>query len=102
MKKNHIIAEIILIIITLSIISIAIYLCVRLDISQELKLVIILSCLFLFLIIALLELVLEKKGALYKCRKCGYEYNAKYSQLLFSEHIGTKRYLRCPQCDRKS
>ena len=38
----------------------------------------------------------------YECNKCGNKYVPKKGFFSFSMQIGSKRYLRCPKCHRKS
>ncbi len=38
----------------------------------------------------------------YECPSCHYRYRPDVREFIFSPHIGRKRKLRCPNCDKKS
>ena len=38
----------------------------------------------------------------YRCKKCGYEIVPTYFQALNAMHMGTTRYLKCPNCKKRS
>lgn len=45
---------------------------------------------------------IEQTVGYYKCAKCGHRYIPKYGSVLWAFHIGRTRYMRCPQCEKKS
>lgn len=45
---------------------------------------------------------IEQVAGYYQCSKCGHKYVPKYHSVLFSMHIDTTRYMRCPACSQKS
>ena len=47
-------------------------------------------------------LKLEKDTGYYECKECHYKFIPKYKEVLFTTHIGTTRYLKCPKCHKKS
>ena len=66
------------------------------------QLVIILALCVVFLIPCFFALKLEVSVGAYKCRKCGQEIVPTYSQALMAMHMGTTRYLKCPNCKKHS
>ena len=38
----------------------------------------------------------------YKCKNCGYEIVPTYSEALWAMHRGTTRYLKCPNCEKRT
>lgn len=62
---------------------------------------IILLCV-VFLIPCFYALKLEISVGAYKCKNCGHEIVPTYMQALNSMHMGTTRYLKCPECGKKS
>lgn len=58
-------------------------------------------CLF-FLIPCFYALKLEVSVGAYKCKNCGHEIVPTYSQALNALHIGTTRYLKCPNCGKRT
>lgn len=45
---------------------------------------------------------IEQVAGYYQCSKCGHKYVPTYHSVLFSVHIDTTRYMRCPVCNQKS
>ncbi len=65
-------------------------------------LVAILTLCVVFLIPCFYALKLEVSVGAYKCQNCGHEIVPKYSQALNAMHMGTTRYLKCPQCEKRT
>ena len=65
-------------------------------------LVAILSLCVVFLIPCFYALKLEVSVGAYKCKNCGYEIVPTYKQALNAMHMGTTRYLKCPQCNKRT
>ncbi len=66
------------------------------------QLVTILGSCIAFLIPCLFALKLEVSVGSYKCNNCGHEIVPTYKQALNSMHMGTTRYLKCPNCNKRS
>ena len=47
-------------------------------------------------------LKLEQSAGYYECGGCGHRYVPKYASVLFSQHLGMKRRMRCPHCEKKT
>ncbi len=45
---------------------------------------------------------LEVSVGAYKCKKCGNEFIPTYHDAIWAMHRGTTRYLKCPNCNKKS
>ena len=45
---------------------------------------------------------IEQKAGFYMCQECGHKYVPKYGRVFFAMHMGRTRYLRCPECGKKS
>ena len=58
-------------------------------------------CLF-FLIPCFYALKLEVSVGAYKCKNCGHEIVPTYSEALWAMHRGTTRYLKCPNCGKRT
>lgn len=56
----------------------------------------------LFLIPCFYALKLEVSVGVYKCKKCGREIAPTYMQALNAMHRGTTRYLKCPDCGKRT
>ena len=55
-----------------------------------------------FLIPCFYALKLEISVGAYKCKNCGHEIVPTYKQALNAMHMGTTRYLKCPQCGKRT
>ena len=66
------------------------------------QLVAILAVTVVFLIPCFYALKLEVSVGAYKCKNCGHEIVPTYSQALNAMHMGTTRYLKCPECNKRT
>ena len=57
----------------------------------------------ILVIVALYAFKLEINAGYYECRKCHHRYVPdSYWKVMFSPHLDTTRYLRCPKCGKRS
>ncbi len=66
------------------------------------QLVVILATCVLFLIPCFYALRLEVSVGAYKCKNCGHEIVPTYKEALNAMHRGTTRYLKCPECGKRT
>lgn len=45
---------------------------------------------------------IEQVAGYYKCAHCGHKYVPTMKSVLWSMHMGRTRYMRCPECHKKS
>lgn len=45
---------------------------------------------------------IEQVAGYYECQECGHKYVPKYTSVLFAMHINRTRYMKCPNCNKKS
>ena len=45
---------------------------------------------------------IEQKAGYYECGKCGHKYVPTYSNVLWAMHMMRTRYMKCPNCNKKS
>lgn len=45
---------------------------------------------------------IEQMAGYYECEKCGNRYVPKYSSVFMAMHMGRTRYLKCPECNKRS
>ena len=67
-----------------------------------LQLVVILFATAVLFIACFYALKLEASVGYYECKKCHHKHKASYKEILWAVHMGTTRYLRCPNCNEKS
>ena len=56
----------------------------------------------LFISGCLYALRIEQVAGYYVCRECGHRYVPTYLAVNFAPHMGRTRYMRCPECGKKS
>ena len=66
------------------------------------QLVTILGICVVFLIPCFYALKLEVSVGAYKCKNCGHEIVPTYTEALNAMHMGTTRYLKCPNCGKRT
>ena len=66
------------------------------------QLVAILAITVIFMIPCFYALKLEVSVGAYKCKNCGHEIVPTYTQALNAMHMGTTRYLKCPECGKRT
>ena len=45
---------------------------------------------------------IEQIAGFYECKNCGHRYIPKYSSVFFAIHSGRTRYLKCPNCGKRT
>ncbi len=45
---------------------------------------------------------IEQKAGYYVCQKCGHKHIPKYRSVFMAMHMGRTRYMKCPECGKKS
>ena len=45
---------------------------------------------------------IETKTGYYQCSECGHKYVPTYKASIWSPHMGTTKYMKCPECGKKS
>ena len=55
-----------------------------------------------FIISMIFALRIEQVAGYYECRKCGHKYVPDYKSVTFAMHMGRTRYMKCPECGKKS
>lgn len=48
------------------------------------------------------SLKIEQIAGYYKCAKCGHRYVPTYKAVNLAPHMGRTRYMKCPECGKKS
>ncbi|MBE7075584.1 MAG: helix-turn-helix transcriptional regulator [Clostridiales bacterium] len=66
------------------------------------QLVSVLSLCIVFLIPCFYAFKLEINIGVYKCKNCSCEIIPSYTEALWAMHIGTTRYLKCPNCHKRT
>ena len=49
-----------------------------------------------------LAIRIEQSAGYYQCKECNYCYVPTYSQVFMAPHYGRTRYMKCPNCGKRS
>ena len=66
------------------------------------QLVAILGVCVVFLMPCFYALKLEVSVGAYKCKNCGHGIVPTYTEAMNAMHMGTTRYLKCPECNKRT
>ena len=72
------------------------------DIQDWLRITLIVLGAAPIIIVAPFMIKIEQTAGYYECKHCGHKYVPKYKSVFFSMHLNTTRYLKCPNCGKKS
>lgn len=56
----------------------------------------------IFIILMMFALVIEQKAGYYECKNCKHRYVPSFGQVLMAPHINRSRYMKCPNCGKKT
>ena len=70
--------------------------------SNGLRITLIVFGFVLFLAGCFYALRMEQVAGYYTCKECGHRYAPTYRAVAMAPHMGRTRYMRCPQCEKKS
>lgn len=58
---------------------------------------------FVILLVGLLfSFVMEVNAGYHECRNCGHKFVPTYKEAILAAHTPTKKYLKCPECGKKT
>ena len=66
------------------------------------RIVIICSGLLPCIVGIVFALIIEQTAGYYECKHCKYRYVPSFKEVSFSAHMGRTRYMKCPNCGKKS
>ncbi len=55
-----------------------------------------------FLAICFTLIRIEQVAGYYECKNCGHRYVPTYKAIMSSMHMGRTRYMKCPECQKRS
>lgn len=72
------------------------------QIEEWLRITLILIGFIPLLIATPFMLKIEQVAGYYKCENCGHRYVPEYKSVFYAPHMGRTRYLKCPECGKKT
>ncbi len=73
-----------------------------LPVEEWIRVVIILIGLIPLLVALPFMLKIEQTAGYYECKECGHRYIPTFSAVLWAMHAGRTRYMKCPNCGKRS
>ena len=70
--------------------------------EERLKLIITFSGFVPAFVGIFFALKIEQVAGYYECKECGHRYVPTFKEVSFAMHMGRTRYLKCPECGKKS
>ena len=70
--------------------------------SDSDMLLIIIPATVLVILMSFVALRIEQVAGYYECAKCHHKYIPTYRSVLWAMHINRTRYMKCPECGRRS
>lgn len=55
-----------------------------------------------FIVAMAFAIRVEQVAGYYECKECGHRYVPSYVSVLFAMHTGRTRYMKCPECGKRS
>ena len=74
----------------------------KFEMDTWVRFAIIISDVIVFLIATFFMVGIEQKAGYYECQKCHHKYVPSYNKVLWAMHYGRTRYMKCPECGKKS
>ena len=72
------------------------------NVPEDIASAFILYSVYTFIALAIIALKLEQIAGKYKCKACGHLHMPSYTKVLVAPHIGFARYLKCPECGKRT
>lgn len=70
--------------------------------ADWLRIVLILLGFIPFVVAIPFMIKIEQTAGYYECQKCGHRYVPTFSSVLWAMHVNRTRYMKCPECNKKS
>lgn len=70
--------------------------------KESTQVIIILGTTALLVISAICAIIIESKVGYFICEKCNHKFQTTPTKITLAPHIWTTRYLKCPECGKKS
>jgi len=72
------------------------------EMQEWIRIVLIMVGFVPFIIGILFAIKIEQIAGYYECQKCHNKYIPTYKSVLFAMHINRTRYMKCPECNKRS
>ena len=100
--KYLLVAEIIISVLAMLILLAMVFVASFLQMEQASRIILIVGGTMPMVIVLPFLIKIEQISGYYYCPKCSHTYIPQYKDILWSQHFGWSRIMRCPQCGKKS
>ncbi len=100
--KRLLILEIVIGVIAMIFLFTLIGLAAFIEMQDWLRYALIIFGFVVFIIAVNFCLKIEQVAGYYECAKCGHKYVPTYGSVFFATHMGRTRYMKCPECGKRS
>lgn len=84
------------------ILFILIFVAAYVEMQDYLRVILIITGIIPFAIMILFAIRIEQTAGYYECQKCHHRYIPTYSSVLWAMHVNRTRYMKCPECNKRS
>ena len=79
-----------------------IFIAALIEMQDWIRIVLIIGGFIVFLTGIFFALRIEQTAGYYECAKCGHRYVPSYKSVTMAMHMGRTRYMKCPECGKRS
>ena len=72
------------------------------ELPEWIRIFLIAAGLAIILAVGMIAVGIEQKAGYYECGECAHRYIPAYGRTLFAPHMGRTRYMKCPECGKRS
>ncbi len=72
------------------------------EVPVWIKFLLVMFAVAMILTVSFVAVGIEQKAGYYECQECGHRYVPTYWSTNLAPHMGRTRYMRCPECGKKS
>lgn len=72
------------------------------EMTAGLRIGLIVFALVMIFAVAFMAVGIEQKAGYYECQNCHHRHIPTYWQTNLAQHIGRTRYMKCPECGKRS
>ena len=100
--KTMLTREVVIGVLSTVILLIGVFLGSFLPLEEWIRVIIILGGVVIAFVGYTFALKIEQVAGFYECKKCGHKHEPTYSQIMGAMHFCRTRYLKCPNCNKRS
>ena len=100
--KRLLTMEIVIGVLSCLVLFVLIFVASLVEMADWIRILLITTGFISFIIAMSFALKIEQTAGYYECAKCHHKYIPTYSSVLWAMHFGRTRYMKCPECNKRS